>query len=254
MEDNLKKYLDEVKKLPSLSRTQEISCIKKAQNGDLEARNLVLCTNLRWLPNWVLPYVEEGIDLFDLIQEAVFVVLDAIDEFDTMKTNRFQNYLYWQIRRKMLSYVRNNSLFYQPGLNWDLKDKVIKLQDAYGLTKEDIKDSLNINRSQWNLLNQEFVSLEQLEDYPELNSSIERVENKVFYEQMKKYVEEAMQNLPERDQKMLFLRYFKENYNMPYREVGEEFHVTHARCYEKVKQIHARLSWKKNLQELYKDL
>ena len=99
----LTQYINEIKKIPLLTKEEEISLIEKAQKGDEEARNKIIEANLRlvvYIAFKCKKYYSK-LDLEDLIQEGNFGLKEAIERFDLEKGYRFSTYAIWWIKKNM---------------------------------------------------------------------------------------------------------------------------------------------------------
>ena len=81
LDSGLVSYLNEVNKIPLLSREEEIALTHKAKTGDKEARNKVVSANLRFVISIAKKYQHQGMELQDLISEGNLGLLIAIDRF-----------------------------------------------------------------------------------------------------------------------------------------------------------------------------
>ena len=99
----LTQYINEIKKIPLLTKEEEISLIEKAQKGDEEARNKIIEANLRlvvYIAFKCKKYYSK-LDLEDLIQEGNFGLKEAIERVDLEKGYRFSTYAIWWIKKNM---------------------------------------------------------------------------------------------------------------------------------------------------------
>lgn len=91
-------YLSSISKYPLLTRQQEIELARKVQKGDLEARDLMVISNLRLVVNIARNYQGRGLPLLDLIEEGNLGLIHAVYKFDPEKGFRFSTYATWWIR------------------------------------------------------------------------------------------------------------------------------------------------------------
>lgn len=95
----IKAYLERIKNLPVLTKTQEIEIIKKAKRGNLAARRKIINCNLKLVVVIVKHYSHYNLSLMDLIAEGNIGLMRAIDKFDVRRGFRFSTYAAWWIRQ-----------------------------------------------------------------------------------------------------------------------------------------------------------
>ena len=102
-------YLDEINRVPLLSREDEDVIARKAQGGDLAAKETLITSNLRFVVNIAKKYRNNGIPLDDLINEGNLGLITAVDKFDPEKGYHFISYAVWWIRQSILKAVCEKS-------------------------------------------------------------------------------------------------------------------------------------------------
>ena len=80
--DLISLYLKDIKKHKLLSKEEEFSLLVKAKNGDIEAKNELITSNLKLVVNIAKGYVNKGMSFIDLISEGNMGLIYAIDKFD----------------------------------------------------------------------------------------------------------------------------------------------------------------------------
>ena len=78
-------YLKDIGKIPLLTPEQEIETAKKIKEGDKEAKQLMINSNLRLVVNIAKHYKVNGIDPMDLVQEGNQGLITAVDRYDVDK-------------------------------------------------------------------------------------------------------------------------------------------------------------------------
>lgn len=144
-------YIDEIDSYPLLTKKQEIEYTIKLQNGDREARDILVNSNLRLVIVLAKKYSNLGIPLTDLIQEGNIGLITAADKFDINLENRFSTYACFWIRQRILKYISTHrSLIRLPMHITDILYKIrsftqnFKKIHGHAPTNSDISKGLNI--------------------------------------------------------------------------------------------------------------
>ncbi len=103
--DGLKIYLSEIEHYPVLSREEEnILARRYRDDGDSDAGQALITSNLRFVIKVALGYRNYGVKLMDLIQEGNIGLMKAVQRFDPDKGYRLISYAIWWIK----AYVQNH--------------------------------------------------------------------------------------------------------------------------------------------------
>ena len=92
-------------RLPLLSRAEEIRLARRIKRGDLEAKQLMVESNLRLVLAVARPFAGQGVPLSDLVQEGTIGLVRAVERFDHRRGARFSTYAVVLIRRSILDAV-----------------------------------------------------------------------------------------------------------------------------------------------------
>ncbi|MDW8105966.1 MAG: RNA polymerase sigma factor RpoD/SigA [Armatimonadota bacterium] len=91
----------EILRRPLLSPEEELELLKRAQQGDEEAQNRLIESNLRLVISVARRYVRPGLPLEDLVQEGAIGLIRAIRNFDVRRGLRFSTYAIHWIRQSV---------------------------------------------------------------------------------------------------------------------------------------------------------
>ena len=137
--DNVKIYYKDLKKCEPIPLSYERELILKSKEGDVEARNKIIESNLRFVFNIARKYAGKGIPISDLISEGNLGLVKAIEKFDTTKDVKFITYAVYWIREYMSASIRKNYSRADLTLIEDLQDTA-KKNDAKQIANTKIYD------------------------------------------------------------------------------------------------------------------
>lgn len=120
-------YLDDIKEYEVLGKDEEISLLRRAKNGDIEARERLILCNLRLVVNVAKKYGSKGMSFIDLISEGNFGLIHAIEKFDVEKGYRFSTYAVWWIKQAISKAIISKGREIRiPSYKHDLLNKINK--------------------------------------------------------------------------------------------------------------------------------
>lgn len=91
----------EIKKLPTLTRDQEIALAERIKSGDQRATNELVQANIRFAIQVAKQYQGMGLQLEDLIGFANIGLFEAAERFDPKKGVKFITFAVWYIRAEL---------------------------------------------------------------------------------------------------------------------------------------------------------
>lgn len=97
--DAVRLYLREIARAPLLTAKEEIELAKRVEDGDEEAVQRLIRSNLRLVVHVAKRYLNRGLPLLDLIQEGNFGLMRAVQKYDWRRGFRFSTYATWWIRQ-----------------------------------------------------------------------------------------------------------------------------------------------------------
>ena len=107
--DSLQLFLNEAGRYALLTAAEEVELAKKIEDGDVEAKNRMINSNLRLVVSIAKKYQGHGLSLLDLIQEGVIGLIRAVEKFDWRRGYKFSTYATWWIRQAVQRGVANKS-------------------------------------------------------------------------------------------------------------------------------------------------
>ena len=91
-EDDMRQYLNEIRRYPRLTPEEERALAKRCAEGDEDAIRQMVNSNLRLVVSVAKEYAGRGVPLLDLIQEGSIGLLMAAKKFDYTRDLRFSTY------------------------------------------------------------------------------------------------------------------------------------------------------------------
>ena len=98
-DDAVKIYLNLIGKNPLLTPEEEIELSRRIKEGDKEAEDRLVTSNLRLVVSIAKRFMGRGMEFDDLIQSGSLGVITAAKKFDHEKGFRFSTYATWWIRQ-----------------------------------------------------------------------------------------------------------------------------------------------------------
>ena len=102
-------YLDEISRIPLLTREQETELARKVAAGDEAARKRMVESNLRLVVMLARRYQGRGLPLPDLIAEGNLGLIRAVEKFRWDRGTRFSTYATWWIRQAIQRALANQA-------------------------------------------------------------------------------------------------------------------------------------------------
>jgi RNA polymerase primary sigma factor len=107
--DSLTLFMNEAGRYPLLTAAEEVALAKRVERGDAAAKERMINSNLRLVVSIAKRYQGHGLQLGDLIQEGVIGLNRAVEKFDWRKGFKFSTYATWWIRQACQRAVSNQS-------------------------------------------------------------------------------------------------------------------------------------------------
>lgn len=255
IDDPVRMYLKEIGKVDLLDTEKELALAERMANGDEEAKNILVESNLRLVVSIAKRYVGRGMFFLDLIQEGNLGLMKAVEKFDYTKGYKFSTYATWWIRQAITRAIADQARTIRIPVHMvETINKVLRvsrqlLQElGREATTEEIAKEMNMPTEKVReimKLAQEPVSLEtpigeeedsHLGDFipdDEALAPAEAASQTLLREQLN----EVLHTLSPREEEVLKLRFgLEDGRTRTLEEVGAEFNITR----ERIRQIEAK--------------
>jgi RNA polymerase primary sigma factor len=248
----LDQYLREISAYPLISREREAELAVRIREGDQEALDTLVRSNLRFVVSVAKKYQNQGVSLSDLINEGNLGLIRSARKFDETKGIKFISYAVWWIRQSILQALAEQSRIVRVPLNragdlhrigkrasallQELGREATAAEIAAGmdLTVEEVARTMAIQ--------QVHVSLDapmtpgednRLLDYLADDES-QAPDQQIFGKALAEVIQESLSALKEREAKIVRLYFGLDGADpMTLEEIGERMGITR----ERVRQI-----------------
>lgn len=160
---------------PPLSAEEEMEVLSKMDEADSDSRQILVERNLRLVVYIAKKFENTGIDLEDLISIGTIGLMKAINTFNTGKNIKLATYASRCIDNEILMFLRKNKkrrgeISFEDNLSYDSEGNELHLEDILGTDSDIVTKGLE-----------------------------KEIEKKMLYNEI--------ENLNERDKKIMVLRY-----------------------------------------------
>lgn len=105
-DENISRYLSDIRKFPMLSEDEEFMLAKRWQEyGDEKAAHRLVTSHLRFVAKIAMRYKGYGLPLADLVSEGNVGLMKAVKKYDPDKGFRLATYAMWWIKASIHEYV-----------------------------------------------------------------------------------------------------------------------------------------------------
>ena len=263
--DSLQLFLADVGRHKLLTAAEEIALAKRIERGDLIAKRHMIESNLRLVVSIAKGYRGLGVPFLDLIQEGTLGLNRAVEKFDWRRGFKFSTYATWWIRQSVQRAVANHARTIRVPvhvverqqklsraarrLEVELGREATKeeLAEATGLPMQHVDEALGAAHASVSLnqtvgaddegeLGDLFADREAADPFDEAEESLR-----------KQGVRRALDALPERERRILELRFGFEGEPWTLEAIGHELDLTRERVRQLEAQALARLATLRDL-------
>ena len=255
VDDSVKMYLKEIGKIELLNAEQERDIAQRMADGDEEAKEMLINSNLRLVVSIAKKYMNRGLSLLDLIQEGNIGLIKAVDKFDYTKGFKFSTYATWWIRQAITRAIADQARTIRIPVHMvETINKLTRVQRQLVQdlgrepTTEELAKEMGMEPSkirEIQKISQDPISIDKpvgeeedshLVDFIS-NDELAAPEEEVARILLKEDLIKALNSLTERERKVIELRFgLKDGIPMTLEQVGKKLGVTR----ERIRQIEAK--------------
>lgn len=226
-ESLLSRYLEEIHRIPMLTREEELEVANRAATGDIGARDTLVKSNLRFVVTVARRYQSSGLSFMDLINEGNLGLIKAAERFNPERGFHFISYAVWWIKQSILFAIQQKAHLIRLPLNRTAElrrleeaERILENQDEdngeerseflarmMGMKKEDMNHLLTMSRDHMSLdapvaSGEDYALSDNIED-----TRIERPEHTLEDSDLKREIHESLEELTQRERKVLMMRF-----------------------------------------------
>ena len=255
VDEPIKMYLREIGQIPLFSYEEEIDYAQRVLNGEEEAKQKLIESNLRLVVSIAKKHTNRGLKMLDLIQEGNMGLMKAVEKFEYEKGFKFSTYATWWIRQAITRAIADQGRTIRipvhmiETINKIKKESRIILQETgKEPTAEELAKKLELPVEKVKSIlemNQDPISLETpvgSEEDSELGDFVEDDKFANPYDAttrvlLKEQLDEVLKTLNDREEMVLRYRYgLDDGSQKTLEEVGKIFNVTR----ERIRQIEVK--------------
>jgi RNA polymerase primary sigma factor len=251
MTDSLTMFMNEIGRYPLLTAAQEVELAKRIERGDAAAKARMINCNLRLVISIAKRYQRQGVSLSDLVQDGIIGLDRAAEKFDWRKGFKFSTYATWWIRQACQRAVANQARTIrvpthvherrvklerarrQLELQLEREPTAEELAHATGLELQHVEEALDVAEVSASLnqaiggdgdgeLGDLLADPTATDPAEEAGDALRRYE-----------VRRALQTLPERERRVLELRFGVDGQQQALEAIGRELGISR----ERVRQV-----------------
>ena len=261
--DHDKKFLNFSMRQALLSKEDEVNLIKDWQlSKNQKSLNKIVSSHLRLVISTANKFRNYGLPINELVQEGNVGLMQAVDKFDLDRDVRFSTYSSWWIKAAMQTFILKNWSIVRIGTTAAQKSLFFKLKTIMTKIEKDNNASFN-DYHQQKLAEDIGVKFKDIEDMKGRLSGSDQSLNATFSENseleiqdllvdqraspeqnailtkdtktISNLINEALNKLPEREQKIIGARQLSEN-TVTLQKLGKDLGISK----ERVRQLENR--------------
>jgi RNA polymerase primary sigma factor len=258
--DSLELFMNEIGRYPLLTAAEEVALAKRVERGDPAAKERMINSNLRLVVHVAKRYRGHGVPFGDLIQDGVIGLNRAVEKFDWRKGFKFSTYATWWIRQAVQRSVAGQARTIRVPTHVHERRQTLnrharrletelgrpptekELAKATGLKLQHVEEALSVPEARASLNSP--VGDEDGSEFGDLFADETSASPEELAEDAlrARAVREALSQLPERERRILELRFGIDSDPQSLEAIGAELELTRERVRQLEAQALARLT------------
>jgi RNA polymerase primary sigma factor len=248
-------YLKEIDKVTLLTRDEELELAKRASQGDEEAIEKMIVSNLRFVVSVAKKYQGHGVPLTDLISEGNLGLITAVSKFDYKRGFHFISYAVWWIKQSIIKALSEKSRMVRLPMNranelmqigkyideyskqHGSRPRDEKIAEELSMNKDEIKKLLDISyghSSMEELTEQGEPDFLQKKSIDSAFESTDHPDDRALYSSLQTSIDQLLHRLSDRERTIIEYRFGlngKEPHSLS--RIGAQMNLTK----ERIRQI-----------------
>jgi len=255
-------YLDQIKSTPLLTAEQEKQLARRIrEHSDPIARERMIHSNLRLVVKIAKEYSNPGMTLGDLVAEGNIGLMRAVEEFDPDAGVRFSTYAAWWIKQAIKRAMINaGQPIHIPAYlvklitKWRRTSRTLEAELGRPATSEEMAKKLGISRKKAEIIRQGLVAVnaptqmgaEETQALSEMvpGNEDDQPDRGLLDSSVGPMIARLLEQIPERERRILELRFGLDGYDGPqrtFKEIGKVIGLTRERVRQLEKKALAKL-------------
>jgi RNA polymerase primary sigma factor len=257
--DSLTLFMNDAGRFPLLTAAEEVAMAKRIERGDKAAKERMINSNLRLVVSIAKKYQGSGMQLGDLIQEGVIGLNRAVEKFDWRRGFKFSTYATWWIRQACQRAVSNQAATIRvPTHVHERRVKLARARNRLQAATGDEPTAEELAKATGLDLHYVLEALDVAEANVSLNQTIGSdgdgefgdlfadenaldPEDEAADALRRRAVREAILRLPDRDRRVLELRFGFDGESTSLEQIGRELGMSRERVRQVERDALARL-------------
>jgi RNA polymerase primary sigma factor len=251
--DSLQLFMNEIGRYPLLTAAEEVALAKRVERGDAAAKERMINCNLRLVVHVAKRYRGHDVPFGDLIQDGVIGLNRAVEKFDYRKGFKFSTYATWWIRQAVQRSVAGQSRTIRVPTHVHERRQTLnrharklepqlgrpptpeELAKSTGLALRHVEEALSVAEARASLNSPVGDDDSELGDLF-ADENAERPDEAAEDALRARAVRDALAELPEREARILELRFGLDGEPQSLEAIGRELQITR----ERVRQLEAQ--------------
>ncbi len=246
--DMIKQYFNEISQYEYLTYERELELLKRMKEGDTEAEEILVTSNLRLVAKIAMEYAKSGFYFLDLVQDGTIGLIKSIKKFNIESGYRLATYATWWIKKEIMDSLKEKiNLIKIPNYilltyhKISLAEKKIVSRTGKKAKLEEIANELKMKEEEVakikNIVETKPVSLgdtnfddNDTEMEIEDNKTEEEIDREIYETNRNLKLNNLLKKLDSREKKIIAMYFgFNEGEKYTFKEIGEKLNLSSER-------------------------